>query len=131
VALVGGLAGGPQLAPGPLGEPGHAHRLQHAVGRAQLLASLAAAAFPAQPFPVQQVRPRVIDAEPGLAEAGDRLAVQLLGRPPLAQQGRTPRLGPQRPVGAAGTGQLGEPAIGPGRGLDHPGAGSGLDHLDE
>src|SRR5690242_19164117 len=39
-----GLAGGLQLAPGPGRERRHPHRIQHAVGRAQLLARVNAAA---------------------------------------------------------------------------------------
>ena len=43
-ALAGGLAGGQQLAAGPLGERLDAHRLQQVVGGAQLLAGVQAAA---------------------------------------------------------------------------------------
>ena len=76
-ALAGGLPGGPQLTPGPLGERLHAHRLQHLVGGAQLLAGVAPATLPAQPLPVEQVGTG--ELSPGTAEAVDRLAVQALG----------------------------------------------------
>ena len=56
------------------------------MGRAQLLACLAAAALAAQPFPVQQMGAGQVDAEPGLAEAGDRLTVPALGCLALADQ---------------------------------------------
>src|SRR5580693_4249689 len=51
----GGLAGGLQLAPSPRRERRHSHRIQHAVGRAQLLARVSTAALSAQPLPVQQM----------------------------------------------------------------------------
>ena len=46
-ALAGGLAGGQQLAAGPLSERPDAHRLQHAVRGAQLLARVDTAALAA------------------------------------------------------------------------------------
>src|SRR5260370_26948929 len=51
-----GLAGGRQLAPGPLGESLHAHVVEHLVGGAQLLARFTAAALAAQPPAVPQLR---------------------------------------------------------------------------
>jgi hypothetical protein len=49
-ALAGSLARGQQLALGLLGECVHAHRTQHFVCDAQLLAGVYAAALAAQPF---------------------------------------------------------------------------------
>ena len=72
-ALAGGLASGPQLAPGPVGERVHPHGLEHVVGGAQLLARLHAAAPPTQPFPEKQMGAREFCADAGLAEARDRL----------------------------------------------------------
>src|SRR5580700_4173977 len=54
-ALAGGLAGGRQLAAGPLSERRDAHRIQHAVRGAQLLARVNTAALAAQPLAVEQV----------------------------------------------------------------------------
>jgi deferrochelatase/peroxidase EfeB len=61
------LAGGGQLAPGPLGERRQAHRVQHLVRRAQLDAGVGAAVVPAQPFAVQQVGAGQIHPDPGPA----------------------------------------------------------------
>jgi len=127
--LASGFAGGAQLAPGPFGEARHAGRLEHAVGGAQLLARGTAAAFAAQPLPVQQVRAGKGDAEPGPAERADRLAVQPLGRLALAQQRARAGPDPVRPVGDAGAGHLLKLAVGPGRCLTQAGARGGLDQL--
>ena len=75
-ALAGGLAGGQQLAPGALGERLDAHRVQHVVGGAQLLARVDAAALAAQPLAVEQMAAGELDADAGTAEARDRLAVE-------------------------------------------------------
>src|SRR5580700_3550758 len=85
-ALAGGLAGGCQLAPGPLGERTDAHRLQHLVRGPQLLACLTRTAFAAQPLAVEQVRPRQLCADPGPAQPLDRLPVIALGVLALAEQ---------------------------------------------
>ena len=105
-AFAGGLAGGQQLAAGPLGERLHADGVEHAVRGAQLLAGLAAPALAAQPLAVQQVGAGQFGAQPGAAEPLDRLAVQALGLLALAQQRPGPRLDPQPPVGAAGPGRF-------------------------
>jgi hypothetical protein len=73
---VGDLAGGPQLAPGALGERFHAHRGEHLVGGAQLLARVQAAAFAAQPFAVDEVSAGERDANAGASEPLDRLAIR-------------------------------------------------------
>ena len=70
-ALADGLAGSRQLAAGPLGEPLHAHRVQHAVGGAQLLPRVHAAALAAQPLPVEQVTAGQLGTEPGAAQVVD------------------------------------------------------------
>ena len=54
-ALAGGLAGGQQLAAGPLGERLDAHRRQHLVGGAQLLARVDAPVLASQPLAVEQM----------------------------------------------------------------------------
>ena len=54
-ALAHLLAGGQQLAAGALGERLRAHRGEHLVGRAQLLARVDAAVLAAQPLAVEQV----------------------------------------------------------------------------
>src|SRR4029453_3931242 len=53
--LAGGLAGGQQLAPGPLGESLDSHCVQQVVGGAQLCPGVDATAPAAQPLPVEQV----------------------------------------------------------------------------
>src|SRR4029077_17676678 len=85
-ALTGGLAGGEQLAAGPLGERPDAHRAQLLVGGAELRARLAAAALAAQPLPVEQVRAGELCADPGPAEPCDGLAVERLGVLAVAEQ---------------------------------------------
>ena len=98
-ALAGSLAGRPAvLAPGPLGEPGRAHRLEHVVGSAYLLARVGALAPPAQPFAVQQVGTGQLQAELGAAEPVDRLAVQAVGGLAVAQQRPGARLDAQSDV---------------------------------
>ncbi len=98
-ALADGLAGGHQLAAGPLGERLHAHRVQHAVGGAQLLPRVHAAVLPAQPLPVEQVTAGQFGTDAGAAEAVDGLTVQPLGGLALAEQGPEAGLDPQRPLG--------------------------------
>jgi hypothetical protein len=85
--LAGGLAGGRKLAAGPLGEGPDAHRVQHAVRGTQLLAGVDAAALPAQPRAVEQVRAGQLGAQPGPAEARDRLPVLPLGGLAAAEEG--------------------------------------------
>jgi hypothetical protein len=58
------LAGGGQLPAGTLGERRHAHRGQHAVGRAELIAGVEASALSAQPLAVQQMRASQLWAMP-------------------------------------------------------------------
>jgi hypothetical protein len=73
-------------AAGASGELVHAYRGQHLVGGAKLLAGVDAAIFPAQPFPVQQVRAGQFRTHPGMAEPLDRLTVQTVGVFAVAQQ---------------------------------------------
>ena len=73
-----------QLALGALGERLDAHRGEHLVGGAQLLARVQAAALAAQPFAVEQMGAGELHADAGAAEPLDRLAVEALG-------GRRPR----------------------------------------
>ena len=86
-ALAHRLAGGQQLAAGAFGEPFHAHRGQHLVGDAKLLARVDAAIFAPEPFAVEQMRAGQIRTHAGAAEPLDRLTVQTVGGLALAQQG--------------------------------------------
>ena len=115
-ALSGGLAGGLELAPGPLGERLDAHRVQHLVGRAQLLARVDAAALASQPLAVEQMAAGELHADAGTAEAIDRLVVQAFRRLALAQQGTDPGLDPERPLAGRHPGAFREPFE---CGLDH------------
>jgi len=108
--LASGFAGGAQLAPGPFGEARHAGRLEHAVGGAQLLARGTAAAFAAQPLPVQQVRAGQLGPEAGAAQPAGRLAVPVLGVLAVAEQRPAARVDPLPPVGLADARRLGQPA---------------------
>jgi hypothetical protein len=96
-----GLTRVAQLTAGPLGERLDPDRLQHVVRRAKLLTRLVAAALAAQPLPVQQVSAGEHRTHAGLAQLGDRLAIQAVGDFALGQQRARPRLDPQPPVGAA------------------------------
>jgi hypothetical protein len=78
--------------PRALGERLHADRVQHVVGRAQLPARVDAPALAAQPLPVQQVRAGQLRTQPGPAQPVDRLAVELVGGRPAAQQRPAVRL---------------------------------------
>jgi hypothetical protein len=82
-------------------------------------------------LPVQQVGAGEVDAHPGPAQAGDRLAVEALGGRTLAQQRARTRVEPERPVGATGRSPLGEPPVGTGRRLVGSAARGGLDQLDQ
>src|SRR5438105_4147271 len=108
-AFAGRLAGGQELAPGPLGEPLHAHRVQHLVGDAQLLARVDAAALAAQPLAVEQMRAGELHAHAGTAEACDRLAVVTLSDLTLAQQRAHAGFNPECPLGGSHTRALGQP----------------------
>jgi hypothetical protein len=70
---------GDQLPARALGERLHADVGEHVVGCAQLLPRIEASALTAQPFPVQQVRPGELRAQPDPAQPVDRLAVLVLG----------------------------------------------------
>ena len=67
---------------------------------AQLLSGVEAAAFAAQPLPVQKVRPGELESHTGTGEVRDRLAVQALGDLALAQQRAHARFDSARPPGA-------------------------------
>jgi hypothetical protein len=74
-----GLARGCQLASGLFGERRDAHVGQYLVCGAQVGAGIQAAALAAQPSAIEQVSAGELGAEPGAAEAVDRLVVQILG----------------------------------------------------
>src|SRR5580704_13221548 len=108
-SLADGGAGGRQLAAGPAGERVDAHRIQHAVGYAQLLAGVSAAALAAQPLAVEQVSAGELRADAGTAQPFDRLPVQSVGGLALAEQGTDEGFDPQRPLGRYHAGALGQP----------------------
>jgi hypothetical protein len=63
-AFAGGLAGGLQFAPGSLGEPLDAHRLQHGVGGTQLCPCVEASSLAAQPLFISSMRPESPEGPP-------------------------------------------------------------------
>jgi amino acid transporter len=85
-SLAGLLAGGQQLPAGPFRKTPGAHRHEHVMGGAKLPAGVQAAALPAQPLPVQQVRPRQVQVSPGSPETADGLLVEDLGCLIVGQQ---------------------------------------------
>ncbi len=113
-AFAGGLAGGLQLARGALGERLDAHRREHLVRGAQLLAGVQAPLLAAQPFAVEEMGASELGADPRAGEPLDRLAVEALGGLAVAEQRPRAGLDPQRPVGAAGARRLREPPEGVG-----------------
>ena len=92
-----------------LGERLHPDRGQHLVGRAQLLARVDPAILAAQPLAVEEVRAGELRTEPGAPQPLDRLAIQLVGGRPVAQQRPAARLDAERELGAAGLCRLGQP----------------------
>jgi ketosteroid isomerase-like protein len=84
---------------------------------AQLLAGVHSAALAAQPFPVEQLRPRQLWAEACASEARDRLAVLALGGVGVAEQCADAGFDPEHPVGAGHPGALRQPLE---CGLDEP-----------
>src|SRR5690348_17409405 len=63
-ALADTLAGGPQLARGPVGEPAGSHGGEHLMRGAQLLAGVDAPVLPAQPLAVQEMGAGELHAQP-------------------------------------------------------------------
>src|SRR6267378_6841453 len=108
-ALADFLASGQELAPGPIGERLHAHRRQHLVGGAQLLAGVYAAALAAQPLAIEQVGAGELHADAGTPEARDRLAVEALGDVTLVEQGADAGFDSQRPLGGGYPRAFGQP----------------------
>jgi NAD(P)-dependent dehydrogenase (short-subunit alcohol dehydrogenase family) len=125
-----GLAGRLEFAPGAFRECVHAHGLEHAMCRVELLARVGPAALPAKPFPVQQMCAREVCSHPSPPEACDRLAVQTLGCLTLAQQRVRTRLEPERPVSPAGTRHFRESPITARRDVSHPAACRSLNQFD-
>ncbi len=72
-----------------------------------------------------------IGAQPGPAQAGNRLLVQALGGLAVAQQRPGTRLDAPSPVGAGRVGLLGKPIERPGRCVGHLAVRGRLDQLDE
>ena len=86
-----------------------AHRRQHLVGGAQLLARVDAPVLAAQPLAVEQMGAGELHADAGTAEAFDRLAVETVGDVALAEQGADAGLDPQRPLGGRHARAFGQP----------------------
>ena len=106
-AFADGLTGGPQLAPGALGECLESHLGEQVVSGAELLACVQSTAVAAQPLAVDEVGAGELGADAGTAEPLDRLSVVPLGGLALAQQGTRAGRDPERPVGAgAGASRL-------------------------
>jgi hypothetical protein len=82
----------------------NSHRGQRLVGRSQLGAGVGAAAFPAQPFAVEELCASEFDPDPGMTESLDRLPVELVGGVIVVQQGPPGRLDAEGQLGAAGAG---------------------------
>src|SRR6266516_362426 len=74
---------GPQLATCALGERLGAEPAQHVVRDAQLSTGIAAAVLPAQPLAVAEPDAGEVHPDLGVAEALDRLLVQVVGHLPL------------------------------------------------
>jgi hypothetical protein len=64
-----------------------AHRGQHLIGGAKVLARIGPAVLAAQPFPVEQVGAGQLRADLGAPEALDRFPVPALGRLAVTEQG--------------------------------------------
>ena len=131
VALAGGLAGGVELARGPVGERLGAHPGEELVRGAQLRAAVEPAAAPPQPLAVEQVRASEVRARACAGQALDRLAMGRLGLLALQQQRARAGLDPEAPVGAAGRGRRMQPLERGRRALGVAGTNRGLDELDE
>src|SRR6516165_4749734 len=127
-ALLGVLPRGPQLATGSVGESTHPYHLRYAVRDLQLLARVAAAAFAAKPFTVEEVSTGKFGAGGGRAQMTDRLTVQPLGLVALAEQRAGACRDSQAPGGAGRQCELGEPSHG---GSGQPGLAAADGCLDQ
>ena len=102
LALAHLLAGGQQLATCALSESLGAHRGEHVVRSAQLLAGVDPPTFATQPFAVGQPSASQVRRHPALAEQLDRLPVKVLGSFTVLDERARARLGSLCPLGAAG-----------------------------
>src|SRR6476659_141796 len=100
------LSRGYELSPSALGESVHAETREHVVRRTQLLAGIDAPACAAKPFPVEQVCARAFRRDAATGKPVDRLAIELIGRPALAQQGARASFDAQGPFGSSCLGSL-------------------------
>jgi len=100
------------------------------VGRAQLRSRVDPPVLPSQPFAVEEVATREVDAHASLAKPFDRFAVEPLGVRSLAQERTRPGLDSERPFGSADAGRLGEPSVSSGGEFGHPAPGRCFDQLD-
>jgi hypothetical protein len=125
------LTGGHQFASGALGKRIHAHAGEHLERPQQLAAGVHAAAPPAQPLAVHQVRAGQLRADAGPAKPLDRLMVAGLGLVISAEQRLRTGAHARPPVGIAGVGHFLQPPHGVGRALGNAGACRGLDKLDQ
>jgi hypothetical protein len=93
------LAGGRQLAAGPLGEPLCTKPVEKLVGGAQLVAGVDSTVLAAQPLAVHQLGPSQVERDTATAEARNRLLVEGFGARAGGQQGARAGLDPESPVG--------------------------------
>jgi hypothetical protein len=98
------LAGGQELSLSPRGEGVGAHVGEHLKRGAELFSGVEAAALASQPFPVEQVRAGEVEPDAVPAEVHDRVAVQALGRPALAEQRAHTGFDSEQPLRADHTG---------------------------
>src|SRR5580693_6441932 len=102
-AFAGLAATGPQLDAGPFGKRRGADGVEDLVRAGELIAGVPSAPLAAQPLAVDQAGAGQVHPQAGPAEAVDRLAIQALGLVAVADQRPRAGLGPERPVGPAGT----------------------------
>jgi hypothetical protein len=93
------LAGGRQLAAGPLGQPLCTKPVEKLVGGAQLVAGVNSTVLAAQPLAVHQLGPSQVERDTATAEARNRLLVEGFGARAGGQQGARAGLDPESPVG--------------------------------
>ena len=105
-ALAHLLARGQQLATRALRESLRAHRGEHLVRSAQLLAGIDPPTFATQPFAVGQPSASQVRRHATLTEQLDRLPMKILGSFTFLDERARARLGSLCPLGAAGTQSL-------------------------
>ena len=114
------------------GAPGKcvgAHFHEPRVRGSELFARVDAPPAPAQPFAVQQMRASEVEGDATAAQAFDRLAVEALGEPIVAQQRCAARLDAERPLGSGDLRTFTQPLERVSRQLGVAAAGGRLDQL--